>query len=227
MDRVSELIQSLYSEWKGKGMIADMIGVPHVKIATSTIVPVQLYNDRDNAVTINEAPRVEVTSNHVLSMLGVLKTPYGAPQVERPSNHMISMQGAMKPSMAPAFQDGVVSTLMGQDRPGRTMPEEGLGFKDFDGLDVDGNFLGIDGKLHGSPGTVKSGGSNTTLSSDSRGKAYESVCSSAKRDQKGKQVIVKIMSVKGKKGNKEAKLKYKDGSFKWVTFTALPEEHCE
>ena len=58
------------AEWEEEGMIADSDGVLQVLINTSTVVPVQLYNNQGNTVTMAEAPQVLTTSYNMLSKLG-------------------------------------------------------------------------------------------------------------------------------------------------------------
>ena len=71
---IEAMIERMHDEWAGKGMIANMEGVRQVSINTSTMVPVQLFNNRNNVVTMAAAPKVEAMPRRTLTKLGVSTT---------------------------------------------------------------------------------------------------------------------------------------------------------
>ena len=74
-DNVEEVVNTLYSEWKEHGMIAELNGVPHITVNTSTMVPVQIYNNNGNVISVSEVAHVDTISHQTLSTLGITEEP--------------------------------------------------------------------------------------------------------------------------------------------------------
>ena len=234
-NEISLLIGSLYQQWQGKGMIADMEGVPQVTINTSTTVLVLLLNDRGESISIDEAPRVEATLRHTLSRLGVFTS---EPQVERqfqpdtgplqnglpPSFEQVNPTHATRATSRPLFPQ--VGASQGTNLQGGDQDDMGSNGS----FDIDEELLRLEGEANQTPSkvtTVNQLDVNTTPLLDSRGKQYDAVCDSANRDRNGKQIVEKIIRTRGKEGETVVFVQYTDGIQNWVPMTKLPLDRSE
>ena len=247
-ENVEEMVQTLYSDWRGNGMIAELRGVPHITVNTSTMVPVQIYSNAGKVIRVSEVAHVDTTSHAALSTLGITtetrpvstliqptQTPRNAttaPLVNTTNNtHHAATLRVLSELQAGNSLEGndVVQQEM---ENASTEGDEDNDLLAFDKHDTDG-YLGLERE---DPGTAGNGNSDKVITNTQdtvvttpspkkqRGKEFSDVCNSGKRDQKGQQIAKTVMRTKG---GELALVKYSDDSTDWVAFNKLNEEHRE